>query len=132
MKKPRNQGFIALISAIIIAAILLLVATTGGLTGILARGDALDAELKARSVSAADACADQALLGLAADPSYAGAVGYTLNALDKCWIGQVTTVGGTHQFKVQATSSSAAVTNLAIWAKTSDLTVTSWQEVAQF
>lgn len=132
MKKRRNSGFIALTSAIIIAAALLLVATTGGLTGILARGDALDAELKARSVSAADACADQALLGLAADPSYTGVVGYTLNALDKCWIGPVTAAGGTYAFRVQATSSNAAVTNLSISAKTSDLTVLTWQEIAQF
>ena len=40
MSTPCKSGFIALTSAIIIAAILLLVATTGGLTGIFARGDA--------------------------------------------------------------------------------------------
>lgn len=128
---PR-RGFIALTSAIIIAAILLLVATTGGLTGIFARGDALDAELKARSVATADACVDQALLELASDPSYAGRAGYTLNALDTCWIGQVTTASSLYSFKVQATSSNAAVTNLSVSAKTSDLSVTSWQEIAKF
>lgn len=132
MKKVPARGFIALTSSIIIAAILLLVATTGGLTGIFARGDALDRELKARSASAADACASQALLGLANDPSYRGRVGYTLNSLDTCWIGPVTMVGSVYQFKVEATSSNAAVTNLSVSAKTSDVSVFSWQEIPSF
>ena len=129
---PTQEGFIALTSAIIISAILLLVAVTGGLTGIFARGDALDAELKARSASAADACADEALLGLASDPAYPGRQTFTLNTLDQCRISAVTSASGAYWFKVQATSSNAAVTNLSVSLKTSDLTVLSWQEIAQF
>ena len=134
MSKSPQQGFIALMSAIIIATILLLVATTGGLTGIFARGDALDAELKARSVAAADACVDQALLALANDPGYTANPNpvFTLNALDKCTILSVVTAGGLSTTTVRATSgvgATPATTNLQVVAKTHDLIILSWREV---
>lgn len=136
MTRPENSGFIALTSAIIIAAILLLVAATGGLTGIFARGDALDSELKARSLTAADACANEALLSLANDQTYAGGDKYRLNALDECRIGAVSTHSATYpyyfEFHIQATSSNAAVTDLDVRASTSDLTVLSWHEITSF
>lgn len=135
MIQPRSKGFIALMSAIIIATILLLVATTGGLTGIFARGNALDAELKARSVSAADACVDQALLSLANDPGYTGPDTYNLNTLDQCTVetvqldipiaGQLTlTIKGTSG----ANAAARATTNLQVVANTADLSIVSWRE----
>ena len=131
MTKSRSRGFIALMSAIIIATILLLVATTGGLTGIFARGNALDAELKARSVGAADACVDLALLALANDPSYTGPDTYALNSLDTCTIGPVTSGAGQATFRVHATSR-AAVTNLEVVVDTTDLSGSSWLEISTF
>ena len=140
-RKIRDRGFIALMSAIIIATILLLVATTGGLTGIFARGDALDAELKARSVGAADACVDLALLALANgdDPTVAP---YALNSLDKCRVVSVTPASGETSIRIHAVSGngadiiepfpSAAVTNLEVVVDSTDLSVISWREVATF
>ena len=135
--KIRHRGFIALMSAIIIATILLLVATTGGLTGIFARGNALDAELKARSVVAADACVDLALLALANDPGFLGNdPPHWLNSLDVCRIGAVATVtvssDTTYQFTVNASSgvtAAPATTNLEVVVNTTDLSVVSWLEV---
>jgi hypothetical protein len=67
------RGFIALTSAIIISAMLLVVVVGGSLTGIYARYDMLDAELKERSAALADACADTVRLRIAGDSTYAGA-----------------------------------------------------------
>lgn len=118
-------------SAIIIATVLLLVATTGGLTGIFARGDALDAELKARSVGAADGCVDQALLSMAngEDPN---GDSYTLNTLDKCTISNYAVVGSVATFNVRAISSNAATTNLEVKVNTTNLSIISWREIATF
>ena len=126
----RQRGFIALMSAIIIATILLLVATTGGLTGIFARGNALDAELKARSVGAADACVDLALLDLANGKS-SPADPHALNSLDECIIISVVPESGQTTIRIHASSgatASPAITNLEVVADTTDLSVISWRE----
>jgi hypothetical protein len=106
------------------------------LTGIFARGDALDGELKLRSSSAADACADQALLALAGSPTYPGGSVYTLNSLDECRVGAVSTISigpsSYYAFRVQATSSRAAITNLEVVASTTDLSIYSWREIPRF
>ncbi len=127
---PQPKGFIALVSAIIISAILLVVVISGSLGSIYSRFDTLDAELKERSASAADACADQALLKVANDPAYTGTVLLTLNASDSCRA-VTATVGSQKSVRVQATSSTA-VTSLQLVLKSSDATVLSWQEVPIF
>lgn len=126
-----NRGFVALISTIIISAILLLVIASSGLVSFYSRYNTLDAELKERSNAAADACADEALVQLAQDPGYAGGV-LSLNSLDQCRIGKITSVGANTQFEVQATSSQTAVTNLKIVFDPSDVSIVSWQEIAVF
>ncbi len=127
------EGFIALISVIIICAVLLLVVIGSSLSSFNSRFNLLDSELKQRSAAAADACANYALLQLAQDQTYAGGGAWdtlVLNQLDKCRVGPV---GGTTQksFKIQATSSNA-VTNLAVTVDASDLSTVSWQEVQTY
>lgn len=127
MSRPATAGFIALMSAIIISAILLIVATTGSLTGFYERSNILDSELKDRSATAADACADQALLFIANDPTYAGLSVLNLNSLDTC---RALVSGATPKsIRIQATSSSAAVTNLLILYDPAAFSVISWQEI---
>lgn len=126
-----EKGFIALISAIVIAAILMLIVASTGLVSIYSRTNILDSELKERSFSAADSCADEGLLQLGLDPTYSGGT-FTLNSLDRCRIGKVQAVGSNFQFEVQATSSNSAVTNLQIVASQGDLTVVSWQEIPNY
>ncbi len=60
--KIKNHGFIALITAVIISAILLLLATHLSITGFYSRSNILDFELKEVSFSLAEACADVAML----------------------------------------------------------------------
>lgn len=129
MKRKHPRGFIALMSVIIISAVLLLVVTTLSFTGFYSRFNMLDAELKARSAAAADACADTAILKLAQnlDP---GDLVLSLNSLDQCRVGSVS--GATQKtFRIQATSSESAVTNLEVTLNT-DFSVASWQEISTF
>jgi len=65
-----ESGFIALISAIIISALLLTLAVTIGLTGIFGRFNILDSESKERSLALAEACADTVILKLSVDQDY--------------------------------------------------------------
>jgi hypothetical protein len=59
----KNQdGFIALISVIIISVLLLTLAVTVSTTGILGRFNILDSESKERSGALAEACADKSIL----------------------------------------------------------------------
>ncbi|MBM3261539.1 hypothetical protein FJY93_03915 [Candidatus Kaiserbacteria bacterium] len=125
-----QRGFVALISVIIIAAVLLLVVASSGLTSFYSRFNTLDAELKARSEGVADACVDYALVQLALGSDPSGST-LSLNAIDECRIGAMT---GSSQitFRVQATSSDQAVTNLQIVVNGGDLSVVSWAEIATF
>lgn len=59
--KYKNRGFIALITAIIISAILLLLATNLSISGFYSRSNILDYELKEISFHLAEACIDQAI-----------------------------------------------------------------------
>ena len=132
MSMPQERGFVALISVIIIGAVLLAVVIGASLTGFYSRYNVLDFELKERSASAADACANQALLELANDATYAGGTTLSLNSLDTCHVGPVTLVGtGEKSIRIQATSSDA-VTNLFVVVNTSDLSIASWREVPNY
>lgn len=116
-------------SAIVISAVLLMVAVTGSFTGFFARSNILDSELKKRSEAAAGACADQAILLLANDPSYSATIFLNLNSLDVC---RAVIGGGAPNIKIQATSSSAAVTNLYINFNATTRVIAKWEEVATF
>ena len=70
MNALTQQGFVALISAIIISALLLTITITMGMTGIFSRFNVLDSESKERSSALAEACADEAIMKLASDKDY--------------------------------------------------------------
>jgi len=71
MKPHTNErGFVALMSVIIISAILLVLVFTLGISSFLNRFDVLDTENKHISVALAEACASTAMLKLAQNPSY--------------------------------------------------------------
>jgi hypothetical protein len=132
LRKEQN-GFIALMSVIIVSMVLLLMVTTANFTGLYLRFGMLDTELKARSEAAADACVDQGLLWMAENKniSFPG-TSIILNATDQCSIGEIATssdANGHTLFTVQATSSSA-VTNLQMTVDRSTLTIISRQELS--
>ena len=128
--KKNPKGFIALMSAIIISAILLLVVVSSSFTGFYGRLNILDSELKERSLASAEACVDEAILNLANDPNYVGNATFRLNSIDKCYLGTIPAFNP-KTFRVQATSS-GAVSNLQITIDASTLTVSSWQEIPNF
>lgn len=130
MTHSTTSGFIALMSAILISAVLLLVVTTGSLTGFYQRFNILDTEFKGRSAAAADACADQAFLLVANNPAYVGLTLLDINALDSCRA-LVGDDSPDKSIRIQATSSSA-VTNLQIIYNPNTLSVVSWQEIPVF
>lgn len=129
-----NQGFIALISAIIISAILLLVATVASLNGFYGRSNILDAEYKERSSAIADQCADYALLQFGYDSSYVPASqsvnGYSCTfknlATNPSWCSG----SSKKTFETQGYFQNA-YTNLQVTVDTNDLSICE-EEIANF
>jgi hypothetical protein len=122
-----NRGFIALMSAVIISVVLLLTVVTGALSGIFARSNVLDAELKSRSRAVADACLDQALLLLTNNSGYVDSEYQKFNALDACELA-VSGAAPTKTIAVQG-SSTKAVTNLSATYDTDAKALSSLTEV---
>jgi hypothetical protein len=133
MKRPR--GFIALMSAIIISTALLLISTTGSLTGFATRFNSLNTEFKERSYALAEACVAETLLKLANDPTYRAVPPAGQTAVygnEKCLTKQFSDPsGGIYTFIVTA-STSNATTNLQVKAKTLDLSITGLQQVSTY
>lgn len=124
-KHPR--GFIALTSAIIISAMLLVVAASGSLTGFFSRMNIIDSELKERSSALAESCVDQALLELTNNPTFVGPKTVPVGG-STCVVQSVTTSGVQKTIKTQGVFNNY-YTNLQVTVLTSDLSVVSWQEV---
>ena len=124
MMSEKPRGFIALISAIIIAAILLLVTVSGGLIGIHSRFNILDSESKERSLALADACIDTLLIQL----SVASAVtpGTYPVGSDSCQI-----LSNSRPYQVQGIFNNT-YTNVRVSVDPDTFAITSWEEVANF
>jgi len=125
----KNQrGFIALMSALIISAILLVVIVGGSLPQFYSRFNVLDREFKERSSALADACADTLVLQLSYDTSYSG--GVVAVGSDTCTIlPPINPAGTPRTFPIQAIYQ-GAYTNLLVAVNVNTLAVSSWQEVA--
>lgn len=123
-------GFIALMSAIIISAVLITTIVTGSLSGFYTRFNILDSELKKRSAALAEACADIVLYKLSEDYGYAGPdMNYVVGG-DTCNIFAATNPSGSpREFKVQGMYQNS-YTNLRVVVDVDALAVISWQEVA--
>lgn len=65
-----KRGFVALMSVIIVSAILLILLFTLGASSFFSRFDALDTESKRESLALAESCAYTAMLKLAQDSTY--------------------------------------------------------------
>lgn len=84
MIRHTTSGFVALMSVIIISAILLALVFTLGVSSFFNRFDALDVENKRASLGLAEACVSAAMLRVAQNGSYVPAVA-----------GDCVTIGGT-------------------------------------
>lgn len=111
MYVDRHRGFIALMSAVIISAVLLLVVISVGLTGFFSRSNVLDSELKSRSRAVAEACLEQALLLITNDPDSTHSEYQRFNDLDTC---DLVATGPSYAKTILIQGSSTkAVTNLS-------------------
>jgi hypothetical protein len=124
MRLQSEQGFIALISAILISVLLLAITLTISFSGYFARFNVLDSESKERSSALAEGCADTAILDLSLSQNLPRAV--TIGS-DTCTIVQETP---SLPIKTQA-SVNKAWTNLQVTVD-ADYNVVSWEEVPNF
>ena len=126
-----QKGYIALISSIIIAAILMTVVFSLGYTSFTARFNILDSEYKERSYDLAKACMDIALLKLINEPSsYTGNESIIFNG-EACSILDITSSGGQYTLKSKA-SVSKAFTSLKMTISSGTFSVISLEEVTNF
>lgn len=133
-KNPNKGGYIALVSAIIMSAIIMLVAVTASFKGFYGRYNILDSEYKDRSLALAEACADQTLLQLANNPSYGGDATTTIAGAGQCYVGVVQNnvpIFGQKTFKTRAVFQNAH-TNLEIVINASNIAIVSWKETPTF
>ena len=135
MTPSQPRGFIALMSAIIISAVLLILATGGSLGGFYTRMNSLNAEYKEKTYSLAQACVAHTLLALSQDSSYAGNATTTLSATEICYTGAVATSGispnNVYTFRTRSYLMNT-YTNLEVVAKVQDLSVQTQTEIPSF
>ena len=115
-----NRGFIALMSTIIVSAILLVVVVAGSMTGFTTRFNMLDAEAKQRSQATADACVSMLLYWLTA--------GETTQSFVSGVDGACTITNAASPYKVSATVNHSQ-TNLLVSVDATPA-ITSIEEVA--
>jgi hypothetical protein len=125
------RGFVALMSVVIISAVLLVVVVTGSLTGFTTRFNILDAELKERSAALVDSCVEMALLRVGVDSSYVGPETVAVSGQSCTIVGVVDASAEPRVFKISA-SFNNAYTFALVGVDTGALSISSWEEVANF
>ena len=126
----RKNGYIALISAIVISVLLITITVTLGLNSLFGRFNILDAESKEQSSALAEACVDQAIL----DASYGT---YSTNkvvnvgptASDNCTIVSSSLSGSQITIKTQSVINKS-YTDFKIVVDANTFVTISWQECA--
>jgi hypothetical protein len=125
------RGFIALMSAVILSAVLLVVVLAASYSGFVARFAVLDAEYKERSSALVDACADIILLRLGNDSSYVGPETVTVSGSTCQILGVIQQGTNPEVFKLQAEFQNA-YTNALVGVDTNTISISSWQEIGHF
>lgn len=124
-----QSGFIALISILIVSAVLL--ATTLGLAqfGIANRYFIMHLEQKAASKKLAEACAHIARVQVYNDPNYTLATALTVDiGSDTCTISSISESSGRSYIRTRATRGDS-ITNLCVTVRGSDGEFLSWREL---
>jgi hypothetical protein len=126
----KHSGYIALISAIIISALLMMTLQVASLSGFFARFNALDSESKEISAYAAEGCVRITLLKLAEDFDYAGNENQLIGSRP-CKISVIETIGNYKIIESQSIINST-YTNLRVRIDKNTFSIISWQEVSHF
>jgi len=123
-----RDGYIAITSAIIIAALVLTLSLTLGTGAVLTRNAILASELQELSRSLAEACVDTALLRIAQNPAYAGDETIAV-ASSTCRIFPVSSSSSRHAVSAQGVFQGATA-NVRVLVDAGTLSVISWEEPA--
>ncbi|MBI5732537.1 hypothetical protein HY967_01075 [Candidatus Jorgensenbacteria bacterium] len=130
MRHFQKKGYIALITAIILTAIVLAVAVSLSSTTFLARFDSVGVELKDMSRFIAKGCLEYARFNLASSSGWAGNVTTTINGYS-CYVYAPQGVGTTTVIQSTATINNRT-TNLKMTVATSTLKVIFLEELSSF
>jgi len=127
------RGYIALISILIISAVLILIVSTVSQLGIGRVSMAIERNQSLESSYVVEACAEEALMKLAESSSYSGDETITING-NNCQILPVENLGGeSRRVKVSATLyNQTKRIKIEISQLTPRITVSSWEAVSSF
>lgn len=123
-------GYVALMSALIISAVVALVIITLGQVSYSGRANIAATHFKEKSRALAEACLNSALLKLAASSSYAGNETITV-ASDTCKIFTITSTSTGKVIQAQAQYQNS-YTDYQIVVATSTASILDWQELQSF
>ena len=126
-----QRGYIALMSAVVISALLIGLTFILSFTGFFARFNILDAEYKKISLGLAEACADSAVLKLAIDSTYNPVNEINDVAGRNCTIISVNLISGT-QYRIRTQGMfQKSYSNIEVLATRSptNINIDSWQEI---
>lgn len=134
MRYDKQSGFVALMSVIIILAVLLMVSASISFTSFSSRFNVSDAEYKKRSSALAEACLNAELLKLAQGSTYANGSIVNVGG-DSCTIVSTDYPSNPTTIKTQGVFPPAqpqrSFTNLTVVASSTGLSVISWVETGQ-
>ncbi len=123
-RAKQDRGFIALITAVIISAILLLISINLSLTGFYSRSNILDFELKETSSNIAEACVDVAILKIINNSNYSPADESVNISENKCIIESVT-----DNLVIIKSDYKNYITKLEVEIDPSDMSIKRWEEI---
>lgn len=126
----RQEGYIAMTSAIIISILIMTIVFAVSTAGYFSRSNILVSELKDVGLALAEGCAEKALLKYAEDISYAGNESVTIGS-KQCAILTIETSGDNKIIKTEAIVQ-GATSNIKVTFVSADMTLVSWEEVASF
>lgn len=122
-----ESGFIAIMSVVIIGAVLMAVSFALSMSGFFARANITDGEFKERSFALAEGCADDALVKVAADTSYSPTNEMVTIGTGQCTIVSIT--GGSQKTIRTTAQVQGATTTIQVIANVTTLAISSWQEL---
>jgi len=127
---PQRSGYIALVSALIISAVVFLVVFALGQASFFGRAGVADAVYKEQARALAEACVNVALLGLSEDDNYAGDETIAVGG-DYCEILPVENASSGRIIYAQGMFG-GAYTNFKVTLATATVDIIKWEEVRSF
>ena len=125
-KACNQNGFIALITSIIISALLLVLIASSSLSSLYASENTLEKSQKQQSLDLANSCINMVLLRLSADQSFNGLRTWKIGTAN-CIISQISLIDSSFVFEIKV-SVGNSFTNLKVVANKTSLNIISIAE----